>query len=111
MTKAILIETNGNSKIIHVNGLEDLNKAVGGVIEGLHLGNSQQFSYINEDGIALKLPRNDVATNLCTHFNVGLFPDDFIKGPMVIVGPIGPEGEDTDVSQEMIQYLNIKEES
>lgn len=107
MTKAILIEANGNVSRIEINGYDDLNKGVGGYIEGIYLGDTGQFAYLNEDGIALGLPFNEVATNLCYKHNTGLIPGDFIKGNMIIVGPADDEGNETDVSDELAAELGV----
>jgi len=107
MSKAILIEANGNVRRIEINGYDDLNKGVGGYIEGIHLGDTEQFAYLNEDGIALGLPFNKVATDLCYKHNVGLIPGDYIKGNMIIVGPADDEGNETDVSDTLAAELGV----
>lgn len=107
MTKALLIEVNGKVSRININGYDDLNKGVGGYIEGIHLGDTGQFAYVNEDGIALGLPLNRVATNLCYKHNVGLIPGDYIKGNMIVVGPADDEGNETDVSDELAVELGV----
>jgi len=107
MSKAIIIEANGNVRRVEIEGYEDLNKAVGGYIEGIRLGDTGQFAYLNEDGIALGLPYNEVATQLCYRRNVGLIPGDYIKGTMVIVGPADHEGNETDVSDELAAELGV----
>lgn len=107
MTKAILIEANGNVRRIDIAGYDDLNKAVGGYIEGIHFGDTGQFAYLNEDGKAMELPYNWLATVLCGKHKVGLLPDDYISGNMVIVGPADDEGRDTDVSDELARELGV----
>lgn len=104
---AIIIESNGNMYLQKVGELEELQKLVGGYIEGITLGDTGQFFYVNEDGIEMGLPRNDVATKLCSDHKVGLSFDDFIKGTMVIVGPSDGNGENTDVSPILIQELGL----
>lgn len=105
MAKAIVIEADGTMAVTTVNDLADLQQAVGGYIEGIYLGDTGQFAYVNEDGIALDLPRNSVATDLCYAHRVGLLPGDYIKGTMVIVGPADADGNDTDVSDDLIAEL------
>jgi len=107
MTKAILIEANGNVRSITINDYEDLRAAVGGYIEGINLGDTGQFAWLNEDGIALGLPMNRKATELCYRNNVGLIPGDYIKGSMVIVGPADDDGNETDVSAELAASLGL----
>jgi len=106
-TKAILIEADNSVRAITIEGYDDLNNAVGGYIQGIYLGDTGQFAYVNEDGIALGLPYNDKATKLCFAKNVGLLPFDYIKGNMIIVGPADDDGNDTDVSNELAAELGL----
>jgi len=105
-SKAIIIEANGTIRRADVD-YEDIKCEVGGWLEGLRLGDTLQYAYINEDGISLGLPRNDVATDLCFNRKVGLRTDDFIKGTMVIVGPADGDGESTDVSEQLASELGV----
>lgn len=107
MTKAILIEVGGNVRRITINSYDDLNRNVGGYIEGIYLGETGHFAYLNEDGIALGLPMNRKATELCYQWNVGLIPGDFIKGNMIIVGGADDDGNDTDVSDQFAASLGL----
>lgn len=103
--KAVLIEANGNVRRADLPDYQSLNQAVGGYIELINFGDTGHFAYLNEDGIALGLPYNEKATKLCYKHNVGLIPGDFIKGTMVVVGPVDDEGNETDVSEELAAYL------
>lgn len=97
--------TNGNVRRADLPDYQSLNQAVGGYIELINFGDTGHFAYLNEDGIALGLPYNEKATKLCYKHNVGLIPGDFIKGTMVVVGPVDDEGNETDVSEELAAYL------
>lgn len=103
----IVISPDGSVKKQTFHGYYDLYNAVGGYLELLPLRQLRHVAYINEDGIALGLPRNRLATDLCFQTNVGLHPNDYIKGVMVIAGPGDDAGEDTDVSPEMLARFGL----
>jgi hypothetical protein len=105
MPKAILLRANGTVAEANPETLEEYQALVGGFIEYLYLGDLNHVGYINEDGIALQLPENEFATNLCDYYNVGLMPGDYIKGDMLVFGPGDDEGRDTDVSPELARRL------
>lgn len=107
MTKAVLITAGGEVRRIIVNGYDDLRNGVGGYIEGLRLGDTGQYAFINEDGKLRQLPVNQRATQLCFERNVGLHPNDFIVGNMIVVGPPDADGNETDVSEEFCRDLGI----
>jgi hypothetical protein len=60
-----------------------------GYLEPVYLGNGIVM-YVDEDGIAKGLPRNDIATimtmNLLAEQGRSLMPGDYIKGGAVFVG-------------------------
>ena len=71
---------------------EDFQSWVGGYVQCLPFTDTTE-AYVNEDGIALGLPRNELATKLCFDYRIGLAPGDYIKGAMVIVGCKDENGE------------------
>lgn len=117
--KGILIKANGVIQRINLPGsrtpslgkphdlrrLLALQRTLGGFIESINLGDTGHWAYINEDGMALRLPYNKKATALCHKYNTGLMHDDFIKGSMVIVGPPDDNGNETDVNKDLAIYL------
>ena len=106
--KAVVIEVDGRIRRTEIDTLESLQALVGGNIEGIKLSRRYKaFSYVNEDGIALGLPFNRVATAVCTIFGAGLGSGDFIKGPMVVVGDADKDGNDTDVPEELAKKLGV----
>lgn len=62
---------------------EDCQKTVGGYVESLQLADGV-YAYVNEDGIAMNLPRNEVATALCRQLGPNIRIDDYIKGNMIV---------------------------
>ena len=103
--KAVVIEANGTVRRADLPDYQSLNRTVGGYVELINFGDTGHFAYVNEDGIALGLPYNELATQLCFAHNVGLMDGDYIKGSMVVVGPPDDEGNDGDISELLATYL------
>lgn len=105
MAKALYIHNDESSvpTFIDVEGYDHLKNLLGGNIEGLRV--SKHISaYINEEGKFL-YPPNLRATRICTILETGLHPLDTINGPMLLFGPVGPEGEDTSLTKEGFDSL------
>lgn len=108
MLKALLInpELDDTFSLVEIeSGLKPLQELVGGNIEGLYLTDNLS-AYINEEGKFLFPSPNITATHICHALRIGLHPMDVICGPMIITGPIGEEGEDTNLTQEGLDKLN-----
>jgi len=106
--KALLInpKLDDTFSIVDISlGYKELQKLVGGTIEGL-LMTDTMFAYINEEGKFLFPEPNLPATHICHALKIGLRTIDCIYGPMVITGPVGEKGEDTSITQETIDKLN-----
>ena len=73
--------------------LAALQEAVGGYIEVVY-GKDGREIYVNEDGISLALPRNDLATREARAVEA-VFPFDTIKGNCVII-PASAQAEATE---------------
>jgi hypothetical protein len=84
MARVLFVPAHGPMEIRDGN-FADFRSWVGGYVECLPFTDTTE-AYVNEDGIALGLPRNELATKLCVDYRVGLARGDYIKGAMVIVG-------------------------
>lgn len=102
--KAVLIDK-GDVKFIDgdFNRLSELQEIVGGMIEMLPFSPpaSGAHCYINEEGKLIGLPLNELATLLMRDI---ISYDDFIVGPMVVLGSDDFGGED-DVPNDAVQYI------
>jgi hypothetical protein len=87
----ILIPVEGPVVPITVQSLDDYQSAVGGDIEALELSGGATM-YLNDAGKLDGLPLNPRATQL-SH----LMPRDWIVGPVLILGPVDGNGDDTDL--------------
>lgn len=100
--KAILVPPKGPCKMLIINSLEDMQKAVGGYIERIPLPNA--CGYVNEEGRINGLPLNPRATKLwykalgLSDFGKALAEEDghSLCGPLLIMGLEDVEGENTD---------------
>lgn len=101
--KTVVINVDGTAKVCDLNSLEDLQQAVGGYIEAIALGNNAS-AYINEEGKLRSLPLNAVATAIA-HRKNSLRLNDFIVGPMVILGIPDENGNDTDIPKSLLCEL------
>lgn len=70
---------------------EGCQKAVGGYVELLNLAPGV-CAYVNEDGIAMNLPENELATLFCRRLGPNISVVDYIKGVMVVTGASGNRG-------------------
>jgi hypothetical protein len=104
--RALRIRVDGSIEEHFVNGLDDMQKLVGGCVQVVELTTVHHDAYVNEDGMALGLGRNDAATKLCTAFEAGLHPRDYIKGDMLILGPLDKEGYNTSVTDGAVELIH-----
>lgn len=110
MIKVLIIKPDESITIQEISPtLENLQSIVGGYIELIPFG-PMANAYINEDGIALNLPRNQLATMLAEHFlnKMGriLLRGDYIKGTMIVVGLSDDEGNNTDVPSDVVDEVD-----
>lgn len=105
---AVVIKDDGTVYAAKYSSLEELNQLVGGFIESVAIPKMKAYGYVNEEGIALGLPRNETATKFCRSKGTALRPDDFIKGNLVIVGPPDAEGDDTDAPLAVWSHFNLE---
>jgi hypothetical protein len=103
--KTVLIETNGKKSIVFYTSFAQMQKAVGGYIEAIPFDIGT--AYLNEEGIAKKLPVNPTATRLCKQFNVGLAISDQIRGNMIILGSPDSKGSETDIPESLLKKLEV----
>lgn len=89
--RAIVVQPNGTVEVKSLAGYNDIKAELNdGWLELVPVGDNDFCLYVDEDGIAKQLPRNQVATDAVTRMLAklgrGLLPGDFIKGPAVFIG-------------------------
>ena len=85
--KAVVIEANGQRRHIDVDGLDDLQAAVGGNIEGVRIRELPNvYVFVNDEG-KFTAPPNYTATQ----------PGDFVAGPALVTGFDNDTGETIDL--------------
>lgn len=106
--KAIVIWPKKGPQLHHVKGYDDVRAIVGGDLQALPF-RVGATAYIDENAKVRsdKPPvHNVLATSLCALIGQGLLPDDYIAGPMVILGDFDadgiPDGEWHDVPDDVI---------
>lgn len=89
--KAVIVKADRTVRIAELNGWDDIKLAIGGdpFLQALPVG-LDFTQYVDEDGIARGLPRNEVATNITKAMlkKLGrlMLPGDYIKGTAVYIG-------------------------
>lgn len=103
MANALVIDPRGNVTVRPVDGLEQIQKIVGGWIEGVYLG-PDMTAFVNEEGKLLNLPFNERATKLFQKTHP--MTEDYLCGNLVIFGPIDEDGEVTDITAQILAEIN-----
>lgn len=99
MPSFVLISPEGLISRVTLDSLEAMQKAVGGSIEIIHLVDCDMI--VNEDGDALDLPVNPVATRfakeeLAKIERMLITMDGWVVGPALLVGKPNKDGDETD---------------
>jgi hypothetical protein len=107
--QGVIIRTNGKIEPVKIGSLEDMQSAVGGMIDVLHLAGSEQKHgmsvYINDEGRLLEQPIN---MTVCLWL---LRRDAYdglsmpIHGDVLIMGPTNKKGESTSLSTDIIDMI------
>lgn len=87
------------------SNLPDYQRVVGGLIEHLSLENPSSGMYFNEEGKLRELPLNRRATLLMWMHNPAFRYADAVMGDALLVGPVDPNGYDTDAPDDLVQTL------
>jgi hypothetical protein len=87
------------------SNLPDYQRVVGGLIEHLALENPASGMYFNEEGKLRDLPLNRRATLLMWMHNPAFRYEDFVTGDALLVGPVDPNGYDTNAPDDFAQML------
>lgn len=100
-----IIKTDDTIDILSVESMnyDTISAAVGGWIEGVPL--EGVTAYVNEEGKINGLPTNKIAT-LLAHQSNAIFPNDYIVGNMIVMGPIDDEGEETSLDLHWVQRVS-----
>jgi len=98
--KALLIKTDRACEVVEIDGLADMQAAVGGMIEAVPLDGVPGDVILNENGKFSGLTYNPLATAIAR-----LFPGDAIMGDVLVTGPVDAEGETTDLTAEAISVV------
>jgi hypothetical protein len=102
--KAITISVDNECALVESSWeYEEINKSVGGWIEGVHLG-KYGYMFINEEGKLHRLDSNTIATYLAKDSG-NLMKGDVIVGNVVIFGHTDEEGNSTNVPDLTIDFL------
>jgi hypothetical protein len=72
-------------------GLAQLQELVGGMVQAIPLAGNA-LVLINEEGKYHGLPHNEAATEFVKKLGIGMAPDDYIVGTMVVVGALNSRG-------------------
>ena len=107
---AIVIHADGNAETIEVVAdLEALGEIVGGILEAIvpQVDTGYRWTaYLNEEGKLEGLPHNFVADVIATMLGwAGRVGGDFLVGPVVFLGPIDAEGDDTSIQDNVVEAI------
>ena len=91
---AAQIRPDGSIHVMTLDGLEEMQKSVGGMIE--FTGGNGWQAYANEEGLLMDLTYNPTASELLGH------P---VVGSVVFFGGVDDEGGDLDITDEQLGHL------
>lgn len=113
--KGLVIKANGEAEVIDQEwSYEQINETVGGLIEVISFGKNRYFAYANEEAKLLKLPVNEVVTDMWYNSGQIVLLGDYISGDVVFFGGIDYDGYNKEVKQSLVDSvkragINVKE--
>jgi len=107
--KALLVRTDGTYEVINKEwNYDQINKALGGLIEAVYFPNYKAEGYINEEGKILSLDENILATNAWYNSGARILLGDYIAGDIVLFGQVDEEGNNTEVPVEIVDAISYE---
>jgi len=108
MPRAVILKASGEIRVENLNDLGDYQKAVGGLIEIVHIPETKTREaadlVLNEEGLLLGLERNHLAEKILTD-HVGALCH-ILVGDGFVIGVDVDEGEFTDAPDWVIDWAN-----
>lgn len=111
MAKCAIVYIDGTVEMKQLNGLKDLQGAVGGLIEAVPVTQDTD-AYINEEGKYMCDP--NIFATFILQINKRLNAGDYVAGNLVLVGKPDEDGNDTDVPawvEDLVASINKDEET
>ncbi|MET4003908.1 hypothetical protein ABIB48_002646 [Arthrobacter sp. UYCu511] len=107
MPRGILIPADQTKplEVLELNGLKDMQSAVGGLIEAIDIERPDATIFVNEDGKLIGLDQNARATLVLWIHNSRFRGNDILVGDVIIVGQPDDEGDSQDVPAELVDLL------
>jgi hypothetical protein len=102
--KAVIVKTSGEVFEVNAEGLQEIQRAVGGYIEAIEAG-SIGSGFVNEEGKIKGLPDNIIATAVWHRANKLTKFSDYLVGDVLFCGLPDDEGNSQDISQEFSEFI------
>lgn len=107
MLNALIINTDGTFSVQEIDGkLATLQGLVGGWIEAVH-PNRDTTLFVNEEGKLSGQPLNELATLLWWALDNDAVDQDFLVGPVVVLGPVDANGDETSVHTDTLNKFAL----
>ena len=102
--RGVVITVSGEVSRVEIgNTLQALWDVVGGYVERVPLRDSADL-FVNEEGLLLSLPKNELATTFAEGYQV--HPHQIvIVGDALVLGEVSPTGDSTDAPDWVYEYL------
>ena len=104
--KMLIVRTDNTVELADQGGLEALNAAVGGYIEGISIPNG--FMFCHDEAKLCGAPINAIATQL---FESRWGKTDTICGDVCITGDADSEGESMTVTPEIVEKVRLLQQT
>ena len=106
--EGVIITAIGCMAKVSIDGLSDMQRCVGGMIEVLETEYEGEVCsiYLNEEGKMLRLPPNEVAKMVLVDEVGGMMMSgDYLAGDILVLGGVDNEGETLSLPQKVIDKL------
>ena len=106
MREALIIQPDGEVTLAHIEtDYPGINRALEAQwIEAIYAADHSFF--LDEEGKLAQRPQNPVAEAIYKGLGGALRADDFLVGPVLILGPPDQDGDSTDVSPELVALIH-----
>ena len=102
--KVLTVAVDGGVDVAVVNGLEDMQKLVGGMIEPVPVADGVEV-FVNEEGKICGMEKNEKADFIFRRLGGDLFVGDYLAGPVFFTGGVDADGNTLSVANETVERI------